>query len=126
MSRVFPQGMSIAPKDNLYYAQYDMDYSVGGNGDNVIKASKYKLNLYFNHLKRGEKICDIQHSVAEQLLAIDNYDIRDEQEKCFALQKGPLGHDRLRTWFEGGKRGYVHILCRTYPCLVRAVGMAEG
>ena len=25
-----------------YYAQYDMEYSVGGNGDNVIKAVKIK------------------------------------------------------------------------------------
>lgn len=48
MSRGFPQGMTIAPKDNLYYAQYDMEYSVGGNGDNVIKADNYKLNLYYN------------------------------------------------------------------------------
>ncbi|MCF0163758.1 MAG: transposase, partial [Bacteroidales bacterium] len=177
MSHGFPQGMTIAPKDNLYYAQYDMDYSVGGNGDNVIKADKYKLNLYYNPIKRGEKICDIQHSVAEQsaevdaiiaskepvadrvdtvrrfnlleisfndddtirsysvnqkkldtmlltagffasktigldldpLQAMDNYGMRDEQEKCFALQKGPLGHDRLRTWSEGGKRGRMFI-----------------
>ena len=177
MSHGFPQGMTIAPKDDLYYAQYDMEYSVKGNGDNVIKADKYKLNLYYNPLKRGEKICDIQHSVSEQsaevdlligsresvadredtvkrfnlleitfndddtvksytvnqkkvdamlltagffasktigvdfnpLQAMDNYGMRDEQEKCFALQKGPLGHDRLRTWSEGGKRGRMFI-----------------
>ncbi len=134
--------------------------------NNVIKADRYKLNLYFNPLKRSEKICDIQYSVAEQsaevelmmaskapvadredtvkrfnlleisfnaddsikayavnqkkldtvlltagffasktigvdfdpLQAMNNYGMRDEQEKCFALQKGPLGHDRLRTW----------------------------
>ena len=177
MSHGFPQGMTIAPKDNLYYAQYDMEYSVKGSGDNVIKADKYRLNLYYNPLKRGEKICDIQHSVSEQsaeldiiiqtkepvadredtarrfnllditfnadgtiksygvnqkkldtmlltagffasktigvdfdpLQAMDNYGMRDEQEKCFALQKGPLGHDRLRTWSEGGKRGRMLI-----------------
>ena len=39
------------------------------------------------------------------LQAMNNYGIRDEPEKCFALQKGPLGHDRLRTLFEGGTRG---------------------
>ena len=177
MSHGFPQGMAIVPKDNLYYAQYDMGYSVGGNGDNMIKADKYKFNLYYNPLKRGEKICDIQHSVAEQsaevnliiaskdpvadredtakrfnlleisfnnddsvksyvvsqkkldmmlltagffasktigvvlnpLQDMNNYGMRDEQEKCFALQKGPLGHDRLRTWSEGGKRGRMFI-----------------
>lgn len=71
MSHGFPQGMTIAPKDNLYYAQYDMEYSVKGNGDNVIKADKYRLNLYYNPLKRGEKICDIQHSVSEQSAELD-------------------------------------------------------
>ena len=41
----------------------------------------------------------------DPLQAMNNYGMCDEQEKCFALQKGPLGHDRLRTWSEGGKRG---------------------
>ena len=45
----------------------------------------------------------------DPLLAMDNYGMRDEQEKCFALQKGPLGHDRLRAWSEGGKRGRMFI-----------------
>lgn len=71
MSHGFPQGMTIAPKDNLYYAQYDMEYSVKGSGDNVIKADKYRFNLYYNPLKRGEKICDIQHSVSEQSAELD-------------------------------------------------------
>ena len=71
MSRGFPQGMTIAPKDNLYYAQYDMEYSVGGNGDNVIKADNYKLNIYYNPSKRGERICDIQHAVSEQSAELD-------------------------------------------------------
>ena len=41
----------------------------------------------------------------DPIQAMSNYGMRDEQEKCFALQKGPLGHDRLRTWSEGGTRG---------------------
>ena len=36
----------------------------------------------------------------DPLQAKNNYGMRDEQEKCFALQKGPLGQDRLRTWSE--------------------------
>ena len=48
-----------------------MEYSVGGNGDNVIKADNYKLNLYYNPSKRGEKICDIQHAVSEQSAELD-------------------------------------------------------
>ena len=45
----------------------------------------------------------------DPLQAKHNYGMRDEQEKCFALQKGPLGHKRLRTWSEGGKRGHMFI-----------------
>lgn len=65
MSHGFHQGMTIALKDNFYYAQYDLDCSVGDNVGNVIKANKYKLNLYYNPLNCGEKICDMQHSVVE-------------------------------------------------------------
>lgn len=177
LSGGYPKGMTLAPKDNLYYAQYDVEYTVKGNGGHRINADRYKINLYFNPVKRGEKICDIQHAVDEQAAALreimakgdpvadrddtkkrfnllkikfsdndkvesfetdrekvdmmlqtagffasktlgldfdplqakDNYGMRDEQEKCFALQKGPLGHDRLRTWSEGGKRGRMFI-----------------
>ena len=38
------------------------------------------------------------------LQAMNNYGMRDEPENCLALQKGPLGHDRLRTWSEEGTR----------------------
>jgi len=177
----FPKGMKMSDRENLYYAQYDLQYNVQGNGDNTIKAEKYKLNLYYSPMKRAEKICDIQHAANEQCRAVDelmasvdagdgtatdkddvikrfnlldikfddkdriksytinhnkvdemlltagffasktigldmdpmqakdNYGMRDEQEKCFALQKGPLGHDRLRTWSEGGKKGRMFI-----------------
>lgn len=167
MSRGFPPGMTIAPKDNLYY----------------------------NPSKRDEKICDIQHAVSEQsaeldimirtkepvadredtikrfnlldiafnvddtvksygvnqkkldtmlltagffasktigvefdpLQAMNNYGMRDEQEKCFALQKGPLGHDRLRTWSEGGKRGrmFIYFVGLILASYVRSVWQSD-
>ena len=55
MSRGFPKGMSVAPKEKLYYMQRDAGYAVSGNGDNVIGAKKYKLNLYFNPFKRARR-----------------------------------------------------------------------
>lgn len=177
MSRGYPEGMSMARKENLYYAQYDIDYAVKGYGNNAIKADKYRLNLYFNPEKRAAAMCDIQHAVDEQAEAIeeiiaskkpvvdkndikkrfnmlnikfgqdgcvtsyevnrekqdsmlltagffasktigvdfdpltakDNYGMRDEQEKVFALQKGPLGQDRLKTWSEASKHGRMFI-----------------
>ena len=45
----------------------------------------------------------------DPLKAKDNYGMRDEQEKMFGLQKGPLGQDRLRTWSETAKRGRMFI-----------------
>lgn len=177
MSRGYPEGMSIAKNENLYYTQYNMDYTIRGNGDHVIRADKYRLNLYFNPAKRAAAMCDIQHAVDEQAEAIeaiiasgkpvvdrddirkrfnmltitfggegrvasyevnrekqdamlltagffasktigvdfdpleakDNYGMRDEQEKAFALQKGTLGQDRLRTWSEAAKHGRMFI-----------------
>ena len=177
LSRGIPQGMTLAPDEKIFYAQYDSEYAVKGNGENIIKAKKYKINLYFNPMKRAEAICDTQRAVNEQeasvkdmiasetiapgrddvmrhfnllnlifnendsiasykvnqekvdnmlltagffasktiglnldpLAAKDNYGMRDEQEKCFSLQKGPLGQDRLRTWSEGSKHGRMFI-----------------
>jgi len=45
----------------------------------------------------------------DPLTAMDNYGMRDEQEKAFALQKGTLGQDRLKTWSEAGKHGRMFI-----------------
>ena len=173
MSEGYPKGMKLSAKEKLYYAQYSKDYFVGGNGDNVIKADKYRINLYFSPMKRAEAMCDIQEAIDGQSAAVaalvadkkpvtnqddakrqynmlkltfnenntiasfeenkekkasmlltagffagktlgvdfdplqakNNYGMRDEQEKCFALQKGPLGQDRLRTWSGESKHG---------------------
>ena len=177
MSRGFPKGMSVAPKEKMYYMQRDAEYAVSGNGGNVIGAKKYKLNLYFNPFKRADDQIGIEQAAGEQsrlmdeiiatkkpvadmddtvkqynllnitfgkngsvasytvneekkdamlqtagffasktvgvdftpLEAMDNYGMRDEQEKCFGLQKGPLGQDRLRTWSEAAKHGRMFI-----------------
>ena len=177
MSKGFPKGMSVAHGERVYYMQREGEYAVSGNGDNVIEAKKYKVNLYFNPFKRAEDQMDLERATDEQcrmmdeiiaskepiadiddtakrfnllnikfkkngavasyavneekkdvmlitagffasktfgvdfdpLQAMDNYGMRDEQEKCFGLQKGPLGQDRLRTWSEAAKHGRMFI-----------------
>ena len=42
--------------------------------------------------------------------ASESYAFRDEQEKGFGLQKGPLGSDRQRCWSEDGKDGRLFVL----------------
>ena len=41
--------------------------------------------------------------------AMDNYGMRDDQEKCFQLQKGPLGQDRTSCWSESPRHGRMFI-----------------
>ena len=177
MSKGFPKGMTAAKKESVYYMQREGEYAVSGNGENIIEARKYKVNLYFNPFKRAEDQMDLERATDEQcrmmgeiiaskepvkdiddtvkrfnllnitfnkngsvasytvneekkdvmlltagffasktfgvdfdpLQAMDNYGMRDEQEKCFGLQKGPLGQDRLRTWSEAAKHGRMFI-----------------
>lgn len=45
----------------------------------------------------------------DPIVAMDNYGMRDEQEKCFQLQKGPLNQDRTRCWTESSKHGRMFI-----------------
>lgn len=177
LSSGIPVGMLYSPVEKLFYAQYDTDYSVKGNGDNIITADRMKINLYFSPEGRAETICNLQTMIQEQhellaerkasgealadidafrrmcslyiieidkdgkivdfkvdedkrsrrlltsgffasksigldltaLEALDTYSMRDEQEKCFAMQKGPLGQDRLRCWSEAGRHGRMFI-----------------
>jgi transposase len=41
--------------------------------------------------------------------AMNNYGMRDEQEKCFQLQKRPLNQDRTRCWSESAKHGRMFV-----------------
>lgn len=178
LSSGMPEGMSYDPKSELFYSQYDCEYSVKGNGENVIEADRLRINLYFSVEGRAHAITAMQNDIAEQtrvaeglvvsgdpvtdekalsrqlsmltltfddkkhvlkkygvdrgkrdarlrtagffasktigldltpLEAMDNYGMRDEQEKCFQLQKGPLGQDRLRCWSESAKHGRMFI-----------------
>ena len=71
MGKGFPEGMSVAPKEGIYFMQRDCEYSVKGNGDNVIEARKYKLNLYFNPFKRAEDQLEMEQAAAEQSQLMD-------------------------------------------------------
>ena len=178
MSSGIPAGMDFDPRNQLFYRQFGCQYSVKGNGDNVIDADRLRINLYFSATGRANAINAMQTDIAEQLdqarkimedksviadakalerqlnmlnLTIDpkkhilkkcevnmekrdirlrtagffasktigvdmtpleamnNYGMRDEQEKCFQLQKGPLGQDRIRCWSESSKHGRMFI-----------------
>lgn len=177
MSLGYPKGMKICRDNKLFYAQYDMEYTVDGNGDHKIPSDRYKINLYYSTEVKAAAVNLIQLEVQEQseavaelistgyvmkdaddirkkynllvleadsngkiksfredtdkiegrlrtagffasktlgvdltpLEAMDTYGMRDEQEKCFALQKGLMFQDRLRVWSEASKHGRMFI-----------------
>lgn len=49
----------------------DAEYAVSGNGDSVIGAKKYKLNLYFNPFKRADDQISIEQAAGEQSRLMD-------------------------------------------------------
>ena len=48
------------------FLEVNIEYAVSGNGDNVIGAKKYKLNLYFNPFKRADDQISIEQAAGEQ------------------------------------------------------------
>lgn len=72
MGKGYPEGMSAAPGEDVYYMQRDCEYAVKGDGDNVIEARKYKLNLYFNPFRRaGDRLAAEQAAVEQSTLMDD-------------------------------------------------------
>ena len=92
------------------------------------KADKFKLNIYFDPMKRGSDITNLSAEIEMQrrasgfyaiaTLGMDMtamqtwelYGLRDEQEKYFQQMKSQLGFDRQRNWSEEGKTGRLLIL----------------
>lgn len=174
-----PEGMQVDPEERIYTMQKDLNYQLEGQRDNVKKADRLKLNLYFDPIRRGSELTDLDIALTAQKTALEaflvnqipldddetlkrvyrfyllqydpetrllqnfildekkvarcrreagffantthgleidalsanrHYKLRDEQEKYFALMKGLLGADRLRTSTESGKIGRAFVL----------------
>lgn len=89
-----PEQMSIDIDTKIFYKQYDLDYRVAGNGDTVHVADKFKLNIYFDSMKRGLDIMNLSAEVEMQRRALQ--DMKDSSY--------PLDDDatikRLYKWFD--------------------------
>ena len=88
-----PEQMSIDIDTQVFYRQYDIDYDVRGNGNTVHKADRYKLNIYFDPIKRGSDISAQMTEIEMQKAALQ--DMLDNRL--------PLDDDntvkRLYRWF---------------------------
>ena len=65
-----PDGMEVAPDERFYYKQYDVDYQIEGKRDNVKKSERLEINLYFDPIRRGQEILDIDINVRNQQAAL--------------------------------------------------------
>ena len=67
-----PEGMEIDPDERIYFKQFDLEYQIEGKRDNVKKADKLKLNLYFDPIQRGQELIDIDIAIKAQAEALED------------------------------------------------------
>ena len=66
-----PEGMEIDPNERIYYKQYDLEYQIEGRRDNVKKADRLKLNLYFDPVRRSNELLDLDVAITTQKKALE-------------------------------------------------------
>lgn len=66
-----PEGMDVDPDARIYYRQYDIDYEVESTGVSSKKADRLKLNLYFDPIRRGLELMELDIALAHQKAALD-------------------------------------------------------
>jgi hypothetical protein len=65
-----PEGMKVDPEAKIYYKQYDMDYKVEGTGQSVRASDRLKLNLYFDPVRRGLELMELDIALSLQEAAL--------------------------------------------------------
>jgi hypothetical protein len=61
-----PEGMRVDPKAKIYYRQYDIEYEVESTGTSSKSANRLKLNLYFDPVRRGLELMELDIAIAAQ------------------------------------------------------------
>jgi hypothetical protein len=61
-----PDGMAIDPDAKVYHKQYDIDYKAKGIGQTTKKSDRLKLNLYFDPIRRGLELMELDISLHYQ------------------------------------------------------------
>lgn len=89
-----PEQMTIDVDTRVFHKQYDIDYNVKGNGDTIHKAENFKLNLYFDPIKRGG---DISNQMAD--IELQRKALQEIQDKRLPLDDD-MTVKRLYRWFD--------------------------
>lgn len=79
--------------------------------DRTLKSFELKQGKVDESRLAAGFFANVTHAIDfSAMQASEAYSLRDEQEKGFGLQKGPLGSDRQRCWSEDGKNGRLFVL----------------
>jgi hypothetical protein len=65
-----PEGMMIDPDAKIYYKQYDIDYVVESIGKSAKASDRLKLNLYFDPVRRGLELIELDITLSGQETAL--------------------------------------------------------
>jgi hypothetical protein len=61
-----PDEMSVDPDAMVYHKQYDIDYEVESTGQSTKKSDRLKLNLYFDPVRRGLELMELDIALSYQ------------------------------------------------------------
>ena len=61
-----PDGMTVDPDAKLYHKQYEIDYEVKSTGQSARKADRLRLNLYFDPIRRGLELMELDIALSFQ------------------------------------------------------------
>jgi hypothetical protein len=61
-----PEGMIVDPNAKIYYKQYDIDYKIESTGQAVKTSNRLKLNLYFDQVRRGLELTELDIALSLQ------------------------------------------------------------
>jgi hypothetical protein len=65
-----PDGMAIDPDARIYHKQYEIEYGVKGTGQYVRKSDRLRLNLYFDPIRRGIELTELDITLSYQEAAL--------------------------------------------------------
>jgi transposase len=67
-----PDGMTVDSDARVYHKQYEIDYEVKSIGQTAKKADRLKLNLYFDPIRRGLELMELDIALSFQEAALDD------------------------------------------------------
>ena len=66
-----PEGMVVDADARIYHKQFKIDYEVKSTGKSVKKADRLRLNLYFDPIRRGLELVELDISLSLQESSLD-------------------------------------------------------